>query len=106
MCSRQNNDSRPSRLTRVGNENKKETLDGAPMWRHLGAMLADSKTASVRTLDRINLRLPCETFEAIDASRQERPGNISRNTWITEAIEEKLARDRVGGLKESGPDHA
>jgi len=69
-------------------------------------MLADSKTASVRTLDRINLRLPGETFEAIDACRQARPGNISRNTWITEAIEEKLARDRAVGLKESDSDHA
>ena len=76
------------------------------MWRHPGAMLADSKTASVRTLDRINLRLAGETFEAIDASRQARAGNISRNTWITEAIEEKLARDRAVGLKGSGSDHA
>lgn len=76
------------------------------MWRHHGAMLADSKTASVRTLDRINLRLAAETFDAIDASRQARPGNISRNTWISEAIEEKLASDRAVGLKESGSDHA
>ena len=76
------------------------------MWRHLGAMLADSKTATVRTLDRINLRLAGETFEAIDTSRQARPGAISRNTWITEAIEEKLARDRAVGLKGNGSDHA
>ena len=76
------------------------------MWRHPGAMLADSKTASVRTLDRINLRLAAETFEAIDASRQSRPGNISRNTWISEAIEEKLTRDRAAGLKGDGSDHA
>jgi hypothetical protein len=34
-------------------------------------------------------------FEAIDASRLVRPGNVSRNTWITEAIEEKLARERA-----------
>ncbi len=81
-------------------------LDGAVLWRHLGAMLADSKTASIRTLDRINLRLPAETFEAIDASREGRPGNISRNTWITEAIQERLARDRAAGLKEGGSDHA
>ena len=93
-------------MTSADYENKKKTLDGAPMWRHPGAMLADSKTASVRTLDRINLRLPGETFDAIDDSRQARPGNISRNTWITEAIEEKLARDRLGGLKGSGSDHA
>jgi hypothetical protein len=58
-------------------------------------MIPDSKTATVRTLDRINLRLPGETFEAIDAARSVRPGNISRNTWITEAVEEKLARERA-----------
>lgn len=49
--------------------------------------------AAVTTLDRINLRLSGETFEAIDAARIKRPGRVSRNTWIAEAIEEKLARD-------------
>ncbi len=58
-------------------------------------MIPDSKTATIRALDRINLRLPGETFDAIDAARAIRPGTISRNTWITEAIEEKLARDRA-----------
>jgi len=56
-------------------------------------MIPDSKASTVRTLDRINLRLPGETFGAIDAARTARPGNISRNTWITEAVEEKLARE-------------
>ncbi len=55
-------------------------------------MLPDSKPSNVRALDRINLRLSAETFDAIDAARAERPGVISRNTWITEAIQEKLAR--------------
>jgi predicted HicB family RNase H-like nuclease len=69
-------------------------------------MIPDSKTASVRTLDRINLRLSGEAFDAIDASRSARPGNISRNTWITEAVEEKLARDRAAnGQREGGADH-
>jgi predicted HicB family RNase H-like nuclease len=62
-------------------------------WRQCGAMNSDSKTAAVRTLDRINLRLPAATFEAIDELRATRSGQISRNTWITEAVEEKLARD-------------
>lgn len=57
-------------------------------------MDADSKDGVVRDLDRINLRLPGSTFEVIDELRRTRPGNVSRNTWITEAIEEKLARDR------------
>jgi len=77
------------------------------MWRHTGAMLADSKTTAVRSLDRINLRLPGETFDAIDASRAVRHGAISRNTWITEAIEEKLARDQLKGVEPGGVyDHA
>jgi metal-responsive CopG/Arc/MetJ family transcriptional regulator len=56
-------------------------------------MTDDSNRSAVRGLDRINLRLPGETFEAIDAARADRPGAVSRNTWITEAIEEKLARE-------------
>lgn len=58
-------------------------------------MLADSKPSNVRVLDRINLRLSAETFDAIDAARGDRPGTISRNTWITEAIQEKLAREHA-----------
>ena len=58
-------------------------------------MITDSRPVSVRPLDRINLRLPAQMFEAIDASRLVRPGDVSRNTWITEAIEEKLARERA-----------
>lgn len=69
-------------------------------------MLADSKSANVRTLDRINLRLSAETFDAIDSSRQARPGNISRNTWISEAIEEKLRRDSAVAAVGSGQNDA
>lgn len=56
----------------------------------------------VRSFARINLRLPGETFEAIDANRSARAGAISRNTWITGAIEEKLARDRRAGVETRG----
>lgn len=63
------------------------------MWRHNGAMNSHSKPANVRDLDRINLRLSAETFGLIDAARAHRLGNVSRNTWITEAIAEKLARE-------------
>ncbi|CAN7634312.1 hypothetical protein LJR225_004899 [Phenylobacterium sp. LjRoot225] len=66
-------------------------------------MTDDSKGSAVRGLDRINLRLPGETFEAIDAARADRPGAVSRNTWITEAIEEKLAREASNG---AAPTHA
>jgi len=43
---------------------------------------------------RFSLRLPKELYSEIDTLRTERPGNISRNTWIAEAIREKLERDR------------
>jgi predicted HicB family RNase H-like nuclease len=53
----------------------------------------DSLKMRVTTLDRINLRLSSETFRAIDDARGHRAGNVSRNTWIAEAIEEKLTRE-------------
>lgn len=45
--------------------------------------------------DRIrqSIRLDKQLWDAIDRVRSERPGNISRNTWITEAVLEKLQRD-------------
>ena len=58
-------------------------------------MTTNSKPATVRDLDRINLRLSAETFALIDAARAGRPGNVSRNTWIAEAVEEKLARENA-----------
>lgn len=81
----------------AASENKTETLLDVPaIWRHSGAMLLDSKPSNVRALDRINLRLSAETFDAIDTARAARPGAVSRNTWITEAVQEKLARERLG----------
>lgn len=56
-------------------------------------MDSDSKTATVRSLDRINLRLAADTFAEIDAACAARAGNVSRNTWIAEAVQEKLARE-------------
>ena len=43
---------------------------------------------------RQSLRLDPEVRQAIDMARLRRAGNISRNTWITEAIAEKLAREQ------------
>ncbi len=56
-------------------------------------MTDSQKPAAVRSVDRINLRLCPSMFDAIDEARSARPGNVSRNTWIAEAIEEKLARE-------------
>jgi len=73
---------------------KQETpLDVAPRRRQRGSMDSDSKSATVRNLDRINLRLAAETFASIDTACAARPGNVSRNTWIAEAVQEKLARE-------------
>jgi hypothetical protein len=77
-------------------------LDGAPPRRHRGSMRLDSKSATFRSLDRINLRLAGQTFGAIDAACAARPGNVSRNTWIAEAIEEKLARERAAPTANDG----
>ncbi len=65
----------------------------APNRRQPLAMTDSQKTTAVRALDRINLRLSPLMFAAIEEARSARPGNVSRNTWIAEAIEEKLARE-------------
>lgn len=57
----------------------------APMKKH------PNKSHS-NTLERINLRLSPEVLEAIDAECSRRAGNVSRNTWITEAVTERLLR--------------
>ena len=43
---------------------------------------------------RQNLSLDAEVWAATDAARMRRAESISRNTWITEAIAEKLAREQ------------
>jgi hypothetical protein len=42
-----------------------------------------------------NLRAPASLVEKVDTLRKQRTGKISRNTWILEAIEEKIARESV-----------
>ena len=42
---------------------------------------------------RMNLRLSNELLDSIDIDRIKRHGNVSRNTWILEAISEKIARE-------------
>jgi hypothetical protein len=43
---------------------------------------------------RQSLRLEPDVWDEIDHARGKRAGSISRNTWISEAILEKLSRDR------------
>ena len=57
-------------------------------------MKSDSRIDVMGGVDRINLRLAGHIFAAIDGACAVRPGNVSRNTWIAEAIAEKLTRER------------
>ena len=47
---------------------------------------------------RQSLRLETAIWAAIDQARGRRPGNISRTTWITEAIMEKLQAESQAAL--------
>jgi predicted HicB family RNase H-like nuclease len=42
-----------------------------------------------------NLRVPESLVEQVDTLRKRRTGKISRNTWILEAIEDKIQRESV-----------
>jgi uncharacterized protein (DUF1778 family) len=66
--------------------------------------MSDSSSAPA-TIDRINLRLSPETFAAIDQSRAARLGHVSRNTWLTEAVAEKLARESGNAALPEGRQH-
>ena len=57
-------------------------------------MTANHATTKLDDRGRQSLRLDPEVWTAIDMSRLRRAGSISRNTWITEAIAEKLAREQ------------
>lgn len=45
------------------------------------------------TMTHTSLRIESGVMSLIDVSRADRTGKISRNTWIAEAIEEKLKRE-------------
>ena len=40
-----------------------------------------------------NLRVPESLVKEVDALRKRRTGKISRNTWILEAIDDKIKRE-------------
>lgn len=70
----------------------------APLWRTMSVLITMNKEKETA---RISLRLPKEYFNAIDRIRLIRAGNISRNTWIAEAITEKLERELTIQRKEA-----
>lgn len=47
---------------------------------------------------RQSLRLEAGIWDAIDQARGRRPGNITRTTWITEAIIDKLLAESQAEL--------
>lgn len=64
----------------------------APKWRLLSLMNCFAKNIDDRA--RQSLRLASRIWAQIDLARAQRAGSVSRNTWITEAIEEKIAREQ------------
>jgi hypothetical protein len=49
--------------------------------------------ASNDHLHMTSIRVPLSALEKIDTLRKKRVGNVSRNTWILEAIEDKIERE-------------
>ena len=63
-------------------------------WRQFGAIISYMSVSVSVERPRQSLRLDPEIWEQIDLERAKRAGSVSRNTWITEAILEKLASRR------------
>jgi hypothetical protein len=53
---------------------------------------------------RQSLRLDPQVWEKIDCERGRRAGSVSRNTWIAEAILEKLSREQDDKKPRRSPD--
>jgi hypothetical protein len=53
--------------------------------------------------ERMNLRLVPEVFLLVDQARAQRLGNVSRNIWIAETIQEKLTREKAIVVPRSKP---
>jgi len=45
-------------------------------------------------IQNVQLRISSNKLKEIDVLVKARPGNLARHTWIMEAIEEKLRKDR------------
>jgi predicted HicB family RNase H-like nuclease len=49
--------------------------------------------AARKTTKRLSLRLPSQLSKSIDMLRKRKPGTVSLNNWILEAVAEKVSRD-------------
>jgi metal-responsive CopG/Arc/MetJ family transcriptional regulator len=63
-------------------------------------MTKAAKDSCAKT-ERITVRLPDDMLAEVDAECSRRVGNVSRNTWILEAVQEKLLRAGGGANKQS-----
>lgn len=59
---------------------------------------ADPVPAELDQEKKFTLRAPASTLKRIEDDARTRPGRVSVNTWLLEAIEEKFARNHGGGL--------
>lgn len=78
------------------------------LWRHVGARLGIMMNNAPKRDDRArqSLRLDAEMWNEIDRARATRMGNISRNTWIAEAVREKLQREAANDRGAAERQHA
>ena len=60
-----------------------------------GGSSADSQEENAEKERIFNLRVPESLVAKVDTLRKRRTGKISRNTWILEAIEDKIKRESV-----------
>ncbi|RAR66846.1 ribbon-helix-helix CopG family protein [Paraburkholderia unamae] len=66
----------------------------------MAPMMKTAKDSRAAT-ERITVRLPDDMLAEIDAECSRRVGNVSRNTWILEAVQEKLSRAGGGANKQA-----
>ncbi len=57
--------------------------------------LSDSVHNDDERIHTLNLRLPMRVWKQIDTRRKQRAGSVPRNTWIAEAIEDKIEQEEA-----------
>lgn len=60
-----------------------------------GSVARETKAPAVKPRKGILLNLPLDTLDAVADALALRPVKITRQTWIEEAIQEKLTRDKT-----------
>jgi len=78
------------RLKTRGNINEEELIRKGGSSGQEAHIPCESSDMEVK---RVNLRIPSKYLERIDRLLTNRLGNVSRNTWMIEAIVEKLGKE-------------